>query len=703
MIWEVSLGKRIQRLRDGTIGHDRWFFLLWVLSSAMVVAFAVALTWQAGTHLLRYDAQAEARAWVEDLKAGVEDLDSILTTGFLSPASQNALLSAGSGHEVTFFRLYNHVGQPVYQSLSTHEQPPVAMLTAGIVAEAEAVLDGDVASSVAERSDASGASSIHGRIVLPFETDGGVRGMAEVYIDQTAKAEFYRQAFLAFVGGLALLILVAMALPMTMLWRKSREREIAERRLQDLAHTDPLTGLGNRAHFRERLDQALTKTTSGEQVTALFWLDLDRFKTINDALGHPIGDVLLCQVAERLKHCLREDGTVARLGGDEFALLICTPLCEGEAGKLAERLIQVLAVPFDVEGHHVVIGVSIGIVFAPRDGDATDDLLKKADIALYRAKDAGRSTYRFFTPDMEARSAVRHSLEEDLRDAIASNKLRLHYQPQVSLKSARIVGFEALLRWHHPHYGHMPPHEVIGLAEETGLIMPLGFWALKQATMDATTWPEDVSVSVNISAVQFGHTNLVDLVSDVLSMSGLAPNRLDLEITESIVMSDSRTTISKLRKLRRLGIHLSMDDFGTGYSSLNRLRNLPFDRLKVDRSFIRELGGNRDDAAIVHAIVTLGKSLGMQVIAEGVETDMQLAQLHVENCDIAQGYYFGRPVPATEIGRQLGLYNPLNSVGLHAPRKPPLPLRPSWPEAERRGAHAPLTVDEPSAIPETIN
>jgi EAL domain-containing protein (putative c-di-GMP-specific phosphodiesterase class I) len=304
---------------------------------------------------------------------------------------------------------------------------------------------------------------------------------------------------------------------------------------------------------------------------------------------------------------------------------------------------------------------------------------------------------------MEARSAVRHSLEEDLRDAIANNKLRLHYQPQVSLKTARIVGFEALLRWHHPHYGHMPPHEVIGLAEETGLIMPLGFWALKQATMDATTWPDDVSVSVNISAVQFGHTNLVGLVGDVLSMSGLEPDRLDLELTESIVMSDSRTTISKLRKLRRLGIHLSMDDFGTGYSSLNRLRNLPFNRLKVDRSFIRELGGNRDDAAIVHAIVTLGKSLGMQVIAEGVETDMQLAQLHVEDCDIAQGYYFGRPVPATEIGRQLGLYNPSNSVGLHAPRKPPLPLRPAWPEAERRSAQAYPPLEEQATVSEAVN
>ncbi|MGI9499321.1 MAG: putative bifunctional diguanylate cyclase/phosphodiesterase, partial [Geminicoccaceae bacterium] len=447
------------------------------------------------------------------------------------------------------------------------------------------------------------------------------------------------------------------------------------------AHTDPLTKLANRTHFRERLMQALATTASGEQVTALFWLDLDRFKTINDALGHPIGDALLCQVAARLKHNLGERDMVARLGGDEFALLQTGCASEAEAAGLAERLIKVLAVPFDVEGHHVVIGVSIGVVFAPHDGDGVDDLLKKADIALYRAKDAGRSTYRFFKPDMEARSEVRHSLEEDLRLAIGDGKLRLHYQPQVSLKSGRIIGFEALLRWHHPRFGHMPPDEVIALAEETGLIMPLGFWALKQATIDATTWPEDVSVSVNISAVQFRHTNLVDLVGDALSVSGLTPDRLDLEITESIVMEENRTTVTKLRKLRRLGIHLSMDDFGTGYSSLYRLRHLPFDRLKVDRSFVRELGGNRDDAAIVHAIVTLGKSLGMQVIAEGVETDAQLAQLHLENCDIAQGYFFGRPVPATEIGRQLGQYNPAGSVGLHAPRT--APVLQAWPSPEQ--------------------
>ncbi|MEM7043491.1 MAG: EAL domain-containing protein [Pseudomonadota bacterium] len=671
-----------QGLSKLQIGRNGQFLLLWVLSSMLVVAIAVALTWQAATHLLRHEVYADASAWADYLVDHADDLDQLLNGGAVSPDSLEAFRSAAGIDAISFYRLYDRDGRRVYQSDAPKEPLPFA------IAAGDRTIDRAIrASLLAERPvarlgehDAGSRSiaSVYSRIVLPLQIGDDIFGTAEIYVDQTAKAERYREAFMAFVTGLALLILFAMALPMTMVWRKAKQRELAERRLHDMAHRDPLTRLANRTHFQKRLAKALEASAGGERPTALFWLDLDRFKTINDALGHPIGDALLCQVAARLKRSLPEHDTVARLGGDEFAVVQTGCASEAEASECAEMLLKVLAVPFDVDGHHVVIGVSIGIVFAPRDGEAVDDLLKKADIALYRAKDAGRSTFRFFRPDMEARSEVRHILEEDLRLAIRNDQLRLHYQPQVCLKTAHITGFEALLRWHHPRFGHMPPHEVIALAEETGLIMPLGFWALKQATIDATTWPEDISVSVNISAVQFRHTNLVDVVGDALNMSGLAPERLDLEITESIVMEDSRTTVSKLRKLRRLGIHLSMDDFGTGYSSLYRLRHLPFDRLKVDRSFVRELGGNRDDAAIVRAIVTLGKSLGMEVIAEGIETDAQLAELQRENCDVGQGYFFGRPVPASEIGRQLGQYNPIGSVGLHAPRKaaPPRQNRP---------------------------
>lgn len=682
MKWEDNLGNSSQRPPAFWIGSNGLFLLLWVLSSGLVVTIAIALTWQAVSHLLRHEVQADAQAWVTHLRSHIADLDQILTSGAISSERVALLRSADDVDAVFFFRLSDAEGRTIYQSETPDERLQLARASDGNMDRwlgRQGVFDEGVTVQLGKHDDGSRpVPFVFGRIVLPLETKTGVEAKAEVFLDQSNKAERYRQAFVAFMTGLSLLILFAMALPMAMVWRKTKQRELAERRLHEMAHTDPLTGLANRIHFRERLGQSLAASLDGRRVTALFWLDLDRFKTINDALGHPIGDALLRQVAGRLKRSLGEQDTVARLGGDEFALLQSGCSSEEEAARLAERLIQVLAIPFDVEGHHVVIGVSVGIVFAPRDGQVVDDLLKKADIALYRAKDSGRSTYRFFRPDMEARSVVRHSLEEDLRNAINHGELRLHYQPQVSLKTARIIGFEALLRWHHPRFGHMPPSEVISLAEETGLIMPLGFWALKQATADATTWPEDVSVSVNISAVQFRHSDLVDLVGDALSMSGLAPERLDLEITESIVMEDSRTTIAKLRKLRRLGIQLSMDDFGTGYSSLYRLRHLPFNQLKVDRSFVRELGGNRDDAAIVHAIVTLGQSLGMQVIAEGIETDAQLAQLHRENCDIGQGYFFGRPVPASEIGRQLGQYNPAASIGLHAPRV--AQVRQAWPE-----------------------
>ena len=676
MNWEEGLGLLETRLH--AIGSDGKLLVLWAVASSLVAVMAVALTWQAATHMLEHELRATAANWADHLVDTVADLDAVMKTGSISPRSMQGLRAAGSLGGVLRYRLFGDDGRSIYASDerdhraefsapgdTAHDRPSLRR----VLAADRAIV------TLEEDAGSSDLPAVYGRIYLPVVTGQGVRGVAEIEIDQTDKAAHYRREFVVFATGLSLLILFAMALPMAMVWRKTKQRELAERRLHDMAHRDPLTRLANRTDFRERLARALDGIGREDRVVALFWLDLDRFKTINDALGHPIGDTLLCQVATRLRRSLHEQDAVARLGGDEFAILLsnCTDRCQ--AAELARRLIDLLALPFNIDGHHVVIGVSIGIVFTHLDGDQVDDLLKKADIALYHAKDAGRSTYRFFQPDMEARSQVRHVLEEDLRRALDTSQIRLHYQPQVALDSGRIVGFEALLRWHHPRYGHMPPAEVIALAEETGLIVPLGFWALKRACTDASTWPDGIRVSVNISAVQFRHTNLVNVVGEALSMSSLPPDRLDLEITESIVMEDSKETLAKLRKLRRLGVHLSMDDFGTGYSSLSRLRHLPFDRLKVDRSFVRELAGNRDDIAIVHAIVTLGRSLGMQIIAEGVETDAQLAYLRLENCDIAQGFFFGRPVPASEIGRQLARYNRTCAVGLHAPRDKPTQTR----------------------------
>lgn len=659
--------------RQRALGRDAVLLLLWALTSAIVIIAAIALAWQTANHLVRHELQSAALDWASYLVDSVNDLEQVMATGKVPKNSLDVLQSASRLGRVFRYQLFDRMGERVYASDGHRElldktQPNRNRPTLHhVLAAKKPIVRLRERGTQAEVDE--GMPELYGQIYLPIVTGRGVQGMVEVSLDQTTKAAQYRHEFISFATGLTLLILFAMALPVTMVWRRTKQRQLAERQLHDMAHNDPLTKLANRTSFRNRLGQALHETRKGDRKIALFWLDLDRFKTINDALGHPIGDALLCQVGQRLRRTIASEDIVARLGGDEFAIVLTDCPDHHQASILAERLIRALATPFDVEGHHVFIGVSIGVVFAPCDGDHVDDLLKKADIALYRAKDAGRSTYRFFQPDMEAKSEVRHTLEEDLRIAIHSNQLRLHYQPQVCLDSGQIIGFEALLRWHHPRFGHMPPGEVIALAEETGLIMPLGYWALQQACADATTWPEPIRVSVNISAVQFSHTNLVDLVSDALKLSGLAANRLDLEITESIVMADSKATIAKLRKLRRLGVHLSMDDFGTGYSSLHRLRHLPFDHLKVDRSFIQELAGNPDDIAIVQAIVALGQNLGMQIIAEGVETDAQLAQLRKEGCDMAQGFFFGRPIPATEIGRQLARHKPIGSAGLHAPRE----------------------------------
>ncbi len=679
MNWESRF--HLLEARLSVMGRDATLLLLWALASTIVIVIAIALTWQTANHLLHHELRASASGWAAYLVNNVDDLEQVMTTGEVSSDSLKVFRSASRFGHVFRYQLFDRRGRSVYASDGQRQDYPARYQQRGgqstpsfreVVKAKSPIIR--LREPAHDNQDLRDLPERYGQIYLPVIANRDVLGIVEIYVDQTDKAARYHHVFVVFATGLTLLILFAMAFPMVMVWRKTKQRELAERQLHDMAHTDPLTRLANRTNFRDRLGQALAGARDGQRVIALFWLDLDRFKTINDALGHPVGDALLCQVAHRLRRTLAQQDVVARLGGDEFAIVLTDCRERRHAGQLAQQLIRTLAIPFDVEGHHVVIGVSIGIVFAPYDGDQVDDLLKKADIALYRAKDAGRSTYRFFKPDMEARSEVRHALEEDLRIAIHSNQLRLHYQAQVCLDSGRITGFEALLRWHHPRFGHMPPGEVVALAEETGLIMPLGYWALQQACADATTWPESIRVSVNISAVQFSHANLVDLVSDALSISGLAADRLDLEITESIVMADSKATIAKLRKLRRLGVHLSMDDFGTGYSSLSRLRHLPFNHLKVDRSFIKELGGNPDDIAIVHAIVTLGQNLGMQIIAEGVETDAQLAQLRTEGCDIAQGFFFGRPVPATEIGRELARHHPVSSVGLHAPRDKNAPV-----------------------------
>jgi diguanylate cyclase (GGDEF)-like protein/PAS domain S-box-containing protein len=431
------------------------------------------------------------------------------------------------------------------------------------------------------------------------------------------------------------------------------EWQKAQAKISHMARHDALTNLPNRRLFRERLEDALRRVARDEKV-AVFCLDLDRFKEVNDTLGHPVGDELLKQVARRLSECVREGDTVARLGGDEFAVVqVGGDLRVAETSALANRLIEVISSPYTVHDHQSVIGATVGISVAPDDGDGPDQLLKNADMALYRAKGDGRGSYRFFEAGMDARAQARRLLELDLRTAMSTGEFEVHYQPLLDIKTNNIICFEALLRWNHPQRGLVLPLEFISLAEETGLIVPIGDWVLRTACIDAARWPDDIHVAVNISPAQFKNRNLVASVSAALSAAGLSANRLELEITESVLLQDTEATLATLHNFRALGLRISMDDFGTGYSSLSYLRSFPFDKIKIDRSFVSELAVRGDSMAIVRAVTGLGRSLGISTTAEGVETSEQLALLRSEGCNEVQGYLFSAAQPAAEVDKML--------------------------------------------------
>ena len=435
------------------------------------------------------------------------------------------------------------------------------------------------------------------------------------------------------------------------------ERRKADAKISHMALHDALTNLPNRLFFREQMESRLAHL-SRDQHFAILCLDLDGFKRVNDTLGHPFGDKLLREVAERMSGCLREGDSIARLGGDEFAILQGSFKQPGDAIALAARLFEVASEPFNLGGQQAVVGVSIGIAVAPTDGGDPDQLLKNADLALYRAKTDGRGTHRFFEPQMDALMQARHAMEVDLRKALLNGEFELHYQPLVNLQTQAITAFEALIRWNHPLRGQVPPLDFIPLAEETALIVPIGEWVLRQACREAMKWPGDIRVAVNLSPIQFQMRNLSLMVTSALAQSGLPAHRLELEITESVLLVDNKATLEILHQLRNLGVRISMDDFGTGYSSLSYLRSFPFDKIKIDRSFVHDLACSADSKAIIRAVAVLGSDLGMTTTGEGVETQEEFDYLRREGCTEAQGYFLSKPKPGSEVlqllSKQLG-------------------------------------------------
>jgi diguanylate cyclase (GGDEF)-like protein len=427
-------------------------------------------------------------------------------------------------------------------------------------------------------------------------------------------------------------------------------------RIAYLATHDTLTGLPNRVTFADRLGEALGGAR--DHGLAVLTIDLDRFKEVNDTLGHPCGDRILKDAAERLRQLAAEGDVVTRLGGDEFAMIHLGVTDPDAVGELAGRIIDALDRPFEFDGHTVVIGASVGISVAPRDSANGEDLLKMSDLALYRAKNESRGTFRFFEPGMDARLRERRELEADLRVAIREGQFEVYYQPLLDLASETIRGFEALVRWNHPVRGQIAPLDFIPIAEDTNLIIPIGEWVLRQACRDAAQWPDDIRVAVNLSPAQFKRGDLVAVTMSALTAADLAPDRLELEITESVLLHDEAWVRSLLERLKALGVRIALDDFGTGYSSLSYLRSFPFTKIKIDRSFVADMAGTTDALAIVQATIQLSERLGLETTAEGVETLEQLDMLVSEGCTQAQGYHISRPVPAARVQALLDAYAP---------------------------------------------
>lgn len=431
----------------------------------------------------------------------------------------------------------------------------------------------------------------------------------------------------------------------------------AQERILYLSQYDTLTGLPNRTLLLDRLEVVIAKARRYHTLLGVLTLDLDRLKVINESLGHSIGDTVICQIAMRIRHELRAEDTLARLSGDEFVLVLSDLESPARAAAVSEKLLQSVSSPLHINGHNIVMTMSIGISFFPQDGEDVEILLKNSDSAMYFAKQTGRNGYQFFTKEMNAHAAERLSLEHALRVALERNELRLHYQPQVDTMSGRIIGAEALIRWQHPQRGLLSPATFITLAEETGLIIPIGNWVIMEACRQVRAWIDSglpvFPVSVNVSAAQFRKKGgVVSAVRDALCCTGLSPDLLELELTESTIMGQDNSS-ALLMELRALGVQLAIDDFGTGYSSLSYLKRFPIDRLKIDQSFIRDVAHNAEDAAITTAIISLAKHLNLRVIAEGVETRSELEFLQKHGCDEAQGYYFSRPVPASVITAML--------------------------------------------------
>jgi diguanylate cyclase (GGDEF)-like protein len=598
-------------------------------------------------YLLYWDATAAAESWAKYVAENVTDIEDIADGQPPSAESMAFLIRTQQIRHVFGFEIINLHGNVQLTSDGSKISGVRGAVHSDTAARAAEL--GQPIISVKEGTPPL-RPKYYSEAYLPVIIDGRPQAIVAAYVDLSEQHDHFRKAFLLAALALCLLIGAAVGIPTIAWYRRTKEKQQADRRIRFLAHHDALTGLANRAQLIERLDNAIAVLPLRGGCLAVHFVDLDRFKEINDTLGHDGGDFLLKTIAERLRAVIRVDDIAARLGGDEFVVVQTGISSKDQAEDFAHRLISAVIAPMTFKEQEIVATASIGVALAPIDGTNSERLLKSADLALYKSKADGRNCIRFFVPEMDASLQTRIALEKTLRDAVLHERFILHYQPLFEISGQRLIGFEALIRLPAEDGTLIPPMTFIPVAEDMRLIGKIGAWVLREACQAATTWPEPLTVAVNLSPAQFEAGSVSTIVASALKETGLAPHRLELEITETLLLGNSEAIMTELQALKAMGVAIVMDDFGTGYSSLSYLWRFPFDKIKIDRSFMQGFDASgRDAETVVKTIIALGRELDMRVTVEGVETAKQAAFLDGADADQVQGFFFGRPIPTSEI------------------------------------------------------
>jgi diguanylate cyclase (GGDEF)-like protein len=602
-------------------------------------------------HLLYQNATMAARNWAQYLSESATDLEQIAAGEQPSAASMVFFRAARNSGPVFRYEIFNREGYS--QLISEHDQIALVDVSEFSVDAARVIKSGQPIVDV-QQSYSADLPRFFARAYIPIIVKQRPIAVVAAFVDQTEQRDVFFKTFALSAAALCTLIGLAFGVPAIAWYRRTREKQHAERRIRFLAHHDGLTGLANRGNLIDRLSTLLAASAQQRGHLAVHFIDLDHFKEINDRFGHDGGDFLLQTIAKRLQAVTRSEDIVARLGGDEFVLVQPNISGRGQAEEFARRLSAALAEPMRLKEHELFTTVSIGVALAPVDGNTPERLLKSADLAVYKSKAEGRNRIRFFLPEMDVELQDRIELEEVIRDAVLHDGFELHYQPIFHMSDRRLIGFEALIRLPREDGTLIPPLVFIPVAEEMRLIGKIGTWVLQEACRTAAAWPKHLTVAVNLSPAQFVAGRVSEIVAAALAEAKLEPSRLELEITETLLLGDSESVMSELKALKELGVAIVMDDFGTGYSSLSYLWRFPFDKIKIDRSFMQGFdGSDRDAETVVKTIITLGRELHMHVTIEGVETAKQAAFLDSANGEQAQGFYFGRPVPASELAASI--------------------------------------------------